>query len=141
MEVEGGRGRHRGIWLCAPRGLAPSSSCPRPPSWGSLRPCQVQGDRAKRRAEGAPGGGCWWGSIPPHLPPPRWGRDTFLCWLDGAGPSASSCLAGPAVGAAAWTARTVVLGTESASLCVRRAGQRPSHRSPPSLTRSEAEAA
>lgn len=125
MEVEGRRGRRRGIWLCAPRGLAPSSSCPRPPGWGRLWPCWVQGDGAKRSAEGAPGRGCWWGQHPapsPHLP--------RLCWLDGAGPSASGRPMGPALGAAAWTARTVVPGTEGTSLCVRGAGQRPGHHSP-----------
>lgn len=130
MEVEGGRGRHRGIWLCAPRGLAPSSSCPRPPSWGSLWPCQGQGDGAKRSADGAPRGGCWWGSILPHLPTSLMGQGRLPLQARRGRAPASSCPAGPAVGAAAWTARTVVLGAESASLCGRRAGRRPGHRSP-----------
>lgn len=141
MEVEGGRGRHRGIWLCAPPGLAPSSSCPRPRGWGSPRPHQGQGDGAKRSAEGARVEAAGGGSTLPHLPTSlrEQGHRPRLCWLHGAGPSTSGRPPGTAPGAAAWTARTVGPGTEGARLCVRAGQARP--QCAMSLPRSGAEAA
>lgn len=115
-----GRGQLRGIWLCAPWGLAPSSSCPPTPGLGQPMALPNAARQSQAGAGGSLGRGCWWGGgVLPCLPISLTGRDAFLClcWLEGAGPSAPSCPMGPTEAACS---QAVVPGAEGARLCVGR---------------------
>lgn len=67
-----GRDQRRGIWLCAPWGLAPSSSCPPTPGLGQPMALPTTARQSQAGAGGSLGRGCWWGVrrpvLSPHLP-------------------------------------------------------------------------
>lgn len=67
-----GRGQRRGIWLCAPWGLAPSSSCPPTPGLGQPMALPGAVRQSQAGAGGLPGQRLLVGgrrpALSPHLP-------------------------------------------------------------------------